>query len=134
MRNLIPAVIAWLRVIAHRRHLYQVAIPAIALLAAVGVIAPAHVEAWLALAQALLGVTAGVLAAANASAAWRWWLYSVAAGVSGVLVILTILPSTTASLLLTVVSAALSITGGGVSLAHLPKTPPPGPQLQDGGR
>lgn len=132
MLNLIHAVIAWFAIVAHRKHLYQVTIPAIALLVALGVIAPAQVEAWLTLAQALLGLTAGVLAAANASAAWRWWLYSYAAGVSGMLVVLTILPATTASLGLTVVAAALSITGSGVGLAHLPATPPPGPQLQDG--
>lgn len=132
MSRFVAALIAWFAVVDHRKRLYQVIIPTIALLVGVDLIAPEQAPALLTLAQAVLGLTAGVLAAANASAAWRWWLYAVAAAVSGVLVVLTILPSTTASLLLTILAAALSITGGGVSLANLPKTSPPGPQIQAG--
>ncbi len=133
MSKIIRAVIAWFADTANRRWLYTCVGPAMLLLVGLGYVAPEHVEVWLNLAQALLGLTASVASAVNASAAWRLWLYSVAAAASLALVVFNVIPSTTASLSLAFLAALLSTTQSSVALGHMPKALPPGTQVEDGG-
>lgn len=133
MSKIIRAVIAWFADTANRRWLYTCVGPAMLLLVGLGYVAPEHVEVWLNLAQAILGLTASVASAVNASAAWRLWLYGVAAAASLALVVFNVIPSTTASLGLAFLAALLSTTQSSVALGHMPKPLPAGPQIEDGG-
>lgn len=112
--------IDWLARPARRRWLYRVVVAVLPLLIALNLLDPAEAPAWLTLAQALLGLTAGGLAWTLSEAAWRSWLYGVATSVSGLLIVLDVLPSTTAPLVLTVAQAVLGVTAGAVADRHVP--------------
>ena len=63
MSKIIRAVIAWFANTANRRWLYTCVGPAMLLLVGLGFVTPEHVDVWLNLAQALLGLTASVASA-----------------------------------------------------------------------
>ena len=106
----------------HRRGLYVVVVALMPLLAAYNIVQSEHVALWTTLAQAILGLTAGVIATANAQARWRAWLYAVAVGVNGLLLAFGVLSPDQAPLVLAVAAAVLSIGGGGLSLAFYTPT------------
>jgi uncharacterized membrane protein len=112
--------IDWLARPERRRWLYRVVVAVLPLLIAVNVVSADTAPAWLTLVQALLGVTAGGLAWTLSEAAWRSWLYGIATAVSGLLVVLDVLPETTAPLILTVCQAVLGVTAGVVADRHVP--------------
>ncbi|MBI1379431.1 MAG: hypothetical protein GC157_18430 [Frankiales bacterium] len=133
MPRLIAVLIAWFAVVDHRKRIYQVVRVAAPLLAALGIITGDAISVWLFLAQAVLGLTAGVLGAANASAAWRWWVYSIGAAASALLVLFGVLDAATVGLALPVLAAVLSVTGTTISLGNLPAAVTDELQWQDGG-
>lgn len=121
----LAAALAWLLHPDHRRWLYRVTAAVIPLLIAVQLLTADQAAAWLTLVQAVLGLTAGGLALTLTSNAWRAWLYAIATALAGLLIVLDWLPSTTAPLLLAVVSAALSTAGGLVADRNVPDPKPP---------
>lgn len=112
--------IDWLARPERRRWLYRVTAAVIPLLIAVNLLSAETAPAWLTLAQAILGLGAGGLAWTLSEAAWRSWLYGIATALSGLLVVLDVLPETTAPLVLTVVQAVLGVTAGAVADRHVP--------------
>lgn len=134
MPRFLAVLVAWFADVDNRRKVYETVRVAAPALAALGLFAPAEINLWLVVVQAVLGLTAGVLGATKASVAWRWWLYTVTAAGSAVLVYRGVVDAGTVSLWLPVLAAALSITGTTVAIRNLPPSPPPGPQLEDGGR
>lgn len=124
MSRLVRAVKAWFTE-ARRAWLYTLVLAATPLLLGLGILNASQADAWVRLAQALLGLAAGTVAALRAEALWRRWLYSIAAALAGLLVVLDVLPSTSAPLVLAIVQAALTSVGGGLSLKNLSPDLPP---------
>lgn len=112
--------LTWLLHPDHRRWLYRVAVAVGAAVLGLNIATAGEVTAWLTLTQAILGLAAGGLAWSLSEAAWRSWLYGIATAVSGLLVVLDVLPETTAPLILTVVQAVLGVTAGAVADRHVP--------------
>lgn len=124
MPRFLAALLAWLAVTDNRRRIYETVRIAAPALAGLGLFAPAEITSVLVIVQAVLGLTAGVLGAANTTAAARAWLYSLTAAVSAFLVFRGVLDAGTVALWLPVLAAVLSVGGTTLSIKHLPEPAP----------